>query len=205
MGPGLGASRRATREPPSRERHPLPAPEPGAPPAVTLVAPAQGQQVTAGQLQVRGTATGAQGLAWVDMQVNGERQAQRTGSGQTAVDFSEPIALRYGPNEIVVTAVDPQHRSAGRRVTVTRLEESAGAPEPADEPRPQAPADQRPAQQGPPRLHLGMSQAEVRALLGAPASVEETLDFVFWHYGAEAYVVFDERTGRVHGWLGVAS
>jgi Big-like domain-containing protein len=185
------------REPPSQEGgYPHPAPEPEAPPAVTLVAPVQGQQVTAAQLQVRGTATSPRGLAWVDIKVNGERQAQRTASGQTTVDFSEPLALRYGPNVIVVTAVDPQHRSAGRRVTVTRLEPSAGG---------SAPADQRTAQQSPPRLHLGMSQAEVRALLGEPVSVEETLAFVFWHYGAEAYVVFDERTGRVHGWLGVAS
>lgn len=184
------------REPPGQEGLPQPAPEPEASPVVTLVTPVQGEQVTAAQLQVSGTATSARGIAWVDIQVNGERQAQRTASGQTTVDFSEPLTLRYGPNAIVVTAVDPQHRSAGRRVTVTRLEPSAGG---------SAPASRHTAQQSPPHLHLGMSQAEVRALLGEPVSVEETLDFVFWHYGAEAYVVFDERTGRVHGWLGVAS
>jgi hypothetical protein len=192
-------------EPPTQEGHPQPAPAQEAAPAVTLVTPAQGQRVTAAQVEVHGTATAVRGLARVDIQVNGERQAQRTASGQTTVDFSEPITLRHGPNEIMVTAVDRQHRSADRGVTVTRLEESARASAPADETRLQVPADQHTAQQGPPRLHLGMSQAEVRALLGAPISVEESLGFVFWRYGAEAYVVFDERTGRVHGWLGVPS
>jgi hypothetical protein len=174
---------------------PQPVPEAEAPPAVTLAAPVQGEQVTAAQVEARGTATGVRGLAWVDIQVNGERQVQRTAAGQTTVDFSEPLALRHGPNEIVVTAVDPQHRFVSRRVTVIRLAESAGA---------SVPAGRRTAQESLPRLHLGMSQDEVRALLGAPVGVEETFGFVFWHYGAEAYVVFDERTGRVHGWLGVA-
>ena len=50
-----------------------------------------------------------------------------------------------------------------------------------------------------------MTQAEVRDLLGEPVSVEDTFDFVFWHYGAEDEVVFERGTGRVHGWLGFSS
>jgi hypothetical protein len=50
-----------------------------------------------------------------------------------------------------------------------------------------------------------MTQAEVRALLGEPTSVEASAGFVFWHYGTEAHeqdVVFEQGTERVHGWLG---
>jgi hypothetical protein len=52
-----------------------------------------------------------------------------------------------------------------------------------------------------------MTQDEVRALLGEPTSVEAVAGVVFWHYGTEAHeqdVVFEQDTGRVHGWLGLA-
>jgi hypothetical protein len=52
------------------------------------------------------------------------------------------------------------------------------------------------------RLQVGMSPDEVRALLGAPVNVEETPDFLFWHYGSEQSVVFRRDTERVQGWLG---
>jgi hypothetical protein len=78
-----------------------------------------------------------------------------------------------------------------------------------DEPRepvhPWAPVDQRPTHQHRPRLQAGMTQAEVRDLLGEPASVEAIAGFVFWHYGTDEHeqdVVFEQGTGRVHGWLG---
>jgi hypothetical protein len=44
----------------------------------------------------------------------------------------------------------------------------------------------------------------VRARLGAPVRVEATPQFVFWYYADEAYVVFEQGTGRVHGWVGVS-
>jgi hypothetical protein len=201
--PGVSASR---REQNSREgRVSSPPPEQDAPPVIALVAPVQGQQVATAQIQVSGTATGAPSIARVDIQVNGERRVRRTPPGQTTVDFSEPLALRHGPNEIEVTAFDQQHRSARQRVTVTRIEEGAVSSAPADEPRHPAPADPRTALRSRPSLQLGMSQAEVRALLGEPLGVEDTPVFVFWNYGTEAYVVFDQVTGRVHGWLGVSS
>jgi hypothetical protein len=49
-----------------------------------------------------------------------------------------------------------------------------------------------------------MSQDAVRALLGAPVSVEDTPDFLFWHYGPEQSVVFGRDTKHVQGWLGFA-
>jgi hypothetical protein len=78
-----------------------------------------------------------------------------------------------------------------------------------DEPRapvrPGAPVDQRPTQPRRPRLQLGMTQTEVRDLLGEPASVEAIAGFVFWHYGTEEHeqdVLFAQGTGQVQGWLG---
>jgi hypothetical protein len=78
-----------------------------------------------------------------------------------------------------------------------------------DEPRalgrPGAPMDHRPTQPRRPRLHLGMTQADVRDLLGEPASVEAVAGVVFWHYGTEEHeqdVVFAQGTGQVQGWLG---
>jgi hypothetical protein len=71
--------------------------------------------------------------------------------------------------------------------------------------RPAAPLDQRPTQSRRPRLRLGMTQADVRALLGEPAGVEVVSGFVFWHYGTEEHeqdAVFAQGTGQVQGWLG---
>jgi hypothetical protein len=74
-----------------------------------------------------------------------------------------------------------------------------GPPEPS---RPAAPAGSSSGRPGGHRLQVGMSQDAVRALLGAPVSIEETPDFLFWHYGPEQSVVFARGTGRVQGWLG---
>jgi hypothetical protein len=194
------------RGPTSRAGHVSPPPpEQGAPPVIALAAPGQGQQVTTAQVQVRGTATGAPGIVRVDVQVNGEPRIQRAASGQATVAFAEPIALRAGPNDIVVTAFDQQHRAARHRVTVTRVEERPQAPAPADAPREPVPAGRSTARQHRPSLQLEMSQIEVRALLGEPVRVEATPAFVFWHYGPEAYVVFEQGTGRVYGWVGISS
>jgi hypothetical protein len=140
----------------------------------------------------------------VDIQVNGERRVQRAVHGEVSVDFAEPIALRQGPNDIVVTAVDQQHRASRHRVTVTRVQERHQPFAPADEPREAIAAGRRTARSSEPSLHLGMSQSEVRALLGEPVSIEDTAEFVFWNYGPEAYVVFEQGAGHVHGWVGVS-
>jgi hypothetical protein len=184
---------------------PPPSPDQGAPPVLALVAPVQGQQVTTGRVQVRGTATGAPGIVRVDIRVNGEHRVQRAVHGEASVDFAEPIALRHGPNDIVVTAVDQQQRAARHRVTVTRVKERPQPLAPADEPREPIAAGRRTVQSPRPSLHLGMSQSEVRALLGEPVSIEDTAEFVFWNYGPEAYVVFERGAGHVHGWVGVSS
>jgi hypothetical protein len=80
-----------------------------------------------------------------------------------------------------------------------RLATLEGAP-PAPS-RPPAPAGSS-GRPGGHRLQVGMSPDAVRALLGAPVSIEETPDFLFWHYGPEQAVVFRRDTERVQGWLG---
>jgi hypothetical protein len=83
--------------------------------------------VTSAQVSVSGTATSAQGIAHVNVQINGELLVQRASAGRTTVDFSERVGLRPGPNEIAVTAVDQHNRSVHRRVTITRIAEVPGA------------------------------------------------------------------------------
>jgi hypothetical protein len=96
----------------------------------------------------------------------------------------------------------------GVRVARQSGDHTASRTERAREPaHPLAPVDQHPTPQHRPRLRLGMTQDEVRALVGEPPSAEAVAGFVFWHYGTEAHeqdVVFEQGTGRVHGWLGLA-
>jgi hypothetical protein len=68
--------------------------------------------------------------------------------------------------------------------------------------RPPAPAGSGRGRPSGHRLQVGMSPDAVRAQLGVPVSVEETPDFVFWHYGPEQSVVFRRDPERVQGWLG---
>jgi hypothetical protein len=65
-------------------------------------------------------------------------------------------------------------------------------------------AGRRTGRPGGPQLQRGLTQAEVRDLLGEPVRVEATRQFVFWYYAPDAYVVFEQGTGRVDGWLGVS-
>jgi hypothetical protein len=96
----------------------------------------------------------------------------------------------------------------GMRVARQLGNTAANLPDKPQQPgRPLPPVSQNPTRQHRPSLRLGMTQAEVRALLGEPVSVEAVAGFVFWQYGTEAHeqdVVFEQGTGRVHGWLGFA-
>ena len=94
------------------------------------------------------------------------------------------------------------NRLAERLSTVERrLATLEGAP-PEPRSRPPAPAGSGSGRPGGHGLQVGMSPEAVRARLGAPVSVEETPDFVFWHYEPEQSVVFRRDTERVQGWLG---
>ena len=55
------------------------------------------------------------------------------------------------------------------------------------------------------QLSLGMTQDDVRRMLGDPISIEPVGPYVFWHYSPmsnQQYVIFDNRSGQVSGWRG---
>jgi hypothetical protein len=121
-----------------------------------------------------------------------------------ALEKDVPILKRpSGPRGplLAMDVLPAINRLAERLYAVERrLAALAGAP-PAPS-RPSAPAGRGSGRPSGHRLQVGMSPDEVRALLGAPVNVEETPDFLFWHYGSEQSVVFRRDTERVQGWLG---
>jgi hypothetical protein len=103
---------------------------------------------------------------------------------------------------LLATDVLPGLNRLAERLSVVerRLATLEGTPPEAS--RPQAPRGSSSGRPSKHRLQAGMTQDAVRALLGAPVSIEEAPDVLFWHYGPEQSVVFARDTGRVHGWLG---
>jgi hypothetical protein len=62
------------------------------------------------------------------------------------------------------------------------------------------------AQQGRKSLSLGMTQDDVRRMLGEPMSIEHVGSYVFWHYSwlsNQQYVIFEQVGGQVSGWRGL--
>jgi hypothetical protein len=54
-------------------------------------------------------------------------------------------------------------------------------------------------------LSLGMTQDDVRRMLGDPISIEPVGAYVFWHYSPmsnQQYVIFEKMSGQVSGWRG---
>jgi hypothetical protein len=54
-------------------------------------------------------------------------------------------------------------------------------------------------------LSLGMTQDEVRRILGDPIRIEPVGAYVFWHYSPmrnQQYVIFGNMSGQVSGWRG---
>jgi TolA-binding protein len=60
--------------------------------------------------------------------------------------------------------------------------------------------------QGRKQLSLGMTQDDVRRILGEPISIEQVGSYVFWQYSPmsnQQYVIFETVNGRVSGWRGL--
>jgi hypothetical protein len=58
------------------------------------------------------------------------------------------------------------------------------------------------------QLSLGMTQDDVRRMLGEPISIEPVGAYVFWHYSPmstqqQQYVIFAKMSGQVSGWRGL--
>ena len=131
----------------------------------------------------------------------GASQWMRASSRQMAsADVREPYSRGRlgGPDP-----APPAPVLADRLVALVTSPSAASRP---GEPHAPALAGPRTVQQGRPKLQPGLSQAEVRDLLGEPSSVDDAPDFVYWQYGTAkytAYVYFDKATGQVRGWLGI--
>jgi cell division protein FtsB len=58
----------------------------------------------------------------------------------------------------------------------------------------------------PKRINLGMTQEDVRRILGDPVRTEYAERYIFWLYSPasdQKYVVFERQDGRVSGWVGL--
>jgi uncharacterized caspase-like protein len=96
----------------------------GAPPIIALASPSDGQQVTSDRISLLGAAASHQGIARVEVRVNGNLVTERISRGMeqaSNLEFSERVPLREGKNEIIVTAIDRDNQVSTRTVTVTQL------------------------------------------------------------------------------------
>lgn len=102
---------------------------PKTPPAIALATPFDGQKVEVDRIQLVGAAASELGISRVEIRVNNELLARRQGRGvsvvpdgkssQATLEFSEFIALREGPNDILVIAYDGEQISTTRKLKVT--------------------------------------------------------------------------------------
>lgn len=77
---------------------------------------------------------------------------------------------------------------------------------PAPEVRRQAFAANGTAERRSTKISLGMTQEEVRQILGNPISAERAGEYIFWQYAPlsnQRYVIFEQGNGRVSGWRGL--
>ncbi len=100
-------------------------PEDRTPPAVRVLAPAEGAEVGAGPVEVRAEVTDA--AAWVDVAL-GAGSPVRVARGQT---FSGQVTLEDGATEVVLVATDPAgNRSEARRGVTRAVTWTPGRPVP---------------------------------------------------------------------------
>ena len=98
-----------------------------------------------------------------------------------------------------------------------QITRESGKSQPKDAEKPESQARQLPAatqgassrggdsDPGRKQLSLGMTQDDVRRMLGDPISIEPVGSYVFWHYAPtsnQQYVIFEKMSGQVSGWRG---
>jgi hypothetical protein len=98
-----------------------------------------------------------------------------------------------------------------------QITRESGKSQPKDAEKPESQAGQLPAatqgassrggnfHPGRKQLSLGMTQDDVRRMLGDPISIEPVGSYVFWHYSPtsnQQYVIFEKMSGQVSGWRG---
>jgi hypothetical protein len=129
--------------------------------------------------------------------------AMENASRQTQQDLSQAIEV------LLRKALMTEDRQTTRE---------SGKSQPKDIEKPESQAHQLPeasqgtssrggnAHHGRKDLSLGMTQEEVRRMLGEPVSIEEAGSYVFWQYSPmsnQKYVVFERVNGQVSGWRGL--
>jgi hypothetical protein len=144
------------------------------------------------------TQTVAQLSARVDALERRQIEAE-SAARQTQQDLSQAIEVLL--RRALVMEDRQSMRELGRPQTYSDDPESRGHhPPPAP---PVTPLRGGTSPSGKRQLSLGMTQDDVRRLLGEPLSIEPVGEYVFWHYsptGSQHYVIFEKMSGQVSGW-----
>lgn len=130
------------------------------------------------------------------------RQAEaESATRQTQQDLSQAIEVLL--RRALVMEDRQSLRELGRPQTYADDPESQGHHPPPAPPATSLRSGSSPS--GKKQLSLGMTQDDVRRLLGDPLSIEPVGEYVFWHYsptGNQHYVIFEKMSGQVSGWRG---
>lgn len=146
-----------------------------------------------------------QTLSQLSARVDGleRRQADaESATQQTQQDLSQAIEILL--RRALVMEDRQSNREAGRAQANYEAPESRAHHPPAVPPATSLPGSNFHA--GRKQISLGMTQDDVRRLLGDPLSIEPVGDYVFWHYSPvsnQQYVIFEKLSGQVSGWRGL--
>jgi TolA-binding protein len=121
-------------------------------------------------------------------------------TGQLRQELKEAIEV------LLKKALETDNRLASLESALTALAAAKRSEKAAPPAKRQVSAVNGAAEPRAPRISLGMTQEEVRRILGNPVNAERAGEHIFWYYSHlknEEYVVFEQSNGRVSGWLGL--
>lgn len=107
--------------------------------------------------------------------------------------------LKRAVEVLLEKALETESRLTG---VESRLSEARRLEERRRQPSQQRTETSEASQQVRKELKHGMTQEEVRRMLGNPTSTEGTPVLLYWYYSAEKYVYFSTDSGRLRGWRG---